>query len=128
MRIRLLSAVELDALRDTRLHDFLVQQHTDDVTRMTEALGSMYPANSDVTLETLQESLATHLKENGSIRTKVRDEAAIGGTPLDENGLYKAMAGWIIERQLAGRLDWNPQRRPRGTSRLRLPGRRRRND
>ncbi len=68
----------------------------------------MLQDRDEVDLVELREMLAANLAARPAVAELVREAVALGGTPLDEAELYRAVAVWIVDLQLGDGLVWRP--------------------
>lgn len=106
-RIRLPTERELALIADNNLHEALVATHADEVRRALDALLQAIPGDS-VTLELAVATLGRLLRAQDGIRALVVEVVALGTSPLDEEELFAALAGWVIDNQIGWGFPWDP--------------------
>lgn len=111
-QVRTLTERQLKAIGDNGLHAKLCDDLGDEVAAALDAFASGLSAQI-VHLDEITLGLAGLLRQQAGIKKQVQEIAALGGTPLTEGELYEAVAAWIIDNQLGGGLEWEPQQRPR---------------
>jgi hypothetical protein len=106
-RVRLLSDVELEAIKDNALHQAIIGDLAHDVRRALTSLEQSIPGES-VTLIVLTSTLAGLLRMQDGVRKTVMEIKALGGTSLDEDGLFEAIAKWVLDNQIGRGFVWDP--------------------
>lgn len=113
-RVRIPSEGELRAIKDHGLHQALVGDLRPDVENALEALNQGLQ-EVEVSLDTVTGTLAGLLPAQPGIRAVAQEVAELGGSALDENGLYLALAKWIVDNQIGKGFEWeasvSPERR-----------------
>ncbi len=110
-RVRLLADVELEAIKDNALHTAILGALADDVRRAPTSLEQSIPGES-VSLTDLTTALAGLLRMQDGVRKTVMEIRALGGTSLDEDGLFEAIAKWVLDNQIGGGFAWNAATEP----------------
>lgn len=111
-RLRTLTERQLRAIGDNGLHATLCEELGDEVAAALDAFAAAVPGNT-VHLDDITVGLAGLLRQQEGIKKLVQEVAALGGTALTEEDLYQAVAAWIVDNQLGGGLEWDPQRQPK---------------
>ena len=109
--IRTLTERQLKVIGDNGLHAKLCDNLKDEVGAALDAFAAGLPAQT-VHLDEITLGLAGLLRQQAGIKEQVQEIYGLGGTPLTEGELYEAVAAWIIDNQLGGGLEWEPQQRP----------------
>ncbi len=113
-RVRIPSDGELKAIKDHGLHQALISDLLPDVENALKALDRALQED-EVSLGTVTSTLAGLLPAQPGVRKLVREVAELGGSALDEAGLYAALANWIVDNQIGKGFDWEastpPERR-----------------
>lgn len=109
--LRTLSERQLKAIGDNGLHANLRGELEGEVAAALDAFAAALPTDT-VHLDDVTLGLAGLLRQQAGIKKLVQEVRALGGTPLTEDQLYEAIAAWIIDNQLGGGLEWEPQQRP----------------
>lgn len=110
-QLRTLTERQLEAIGDNGLHSTLCDELKDEVAAALDAFAAGLPANT-VYLEEIRFGLSGMLRQQKGIKKLVQEVAVLGGTGLTEEDLYEAVTAWIIDNQLGGGLEWDPQQRP----------------
>lgn len=110
-RIRLPSEGELKAIKDHGLHQALVDDLRQDVENALEALNQALQ-ETEVSLDTVVNTLAGLLPAQPDIRAVMQEVAGLGGSALDEAGLYLAAAKWIVDNQIGRGFEWEATQQP----------------
>lgn len=106
-RVRLPTERELKAIRDNALHQAIVDDLAAEVRRALDALMQAIPGDT-VSLEVLASTLARLLRAQDGVRALVVEVVDLGGSSLDEEELFTAMANWIIDNQVGRGFEWDP--------------------
>jgi hypothetical protein len=109
--VRTLTERQLKAIGDNGLHALLSDDLKDEVAAALDAFAAGLSAHT-VHLDEITLGLSGLLRQQGGVKKQVQEIVAIGGTELTESELYDAVASWIIDNQLGGGLEWDPQQRP----------------
>jgi len=109
--VRTLTERQLKAIGDNGLHATLCDDLDDEVAAALDAFAAGLSADT-VHLDEITLGLSGLLRQQAGIKKQVQEIAALGGTALTESELYDAVAAWIIDNQLGGGLEWDPQQRP----------------
>jgi hypothetical protein len=110
-RVRLTSARELKAIGDNGLHEAIVGDCAPEVSRALAAFVQAVPGQT-ITLDVAVGTLARLLSAQDKVRALVVEVAGLGGSALDEEALFMAMATWIIDNQIGRGFEWCPSDRP----------------
>jgi hypothetical protein len=109
--VRTLTERQLKAIGDNGLHSTLCDTLKNEVAAALDAFAAGLPTQT-VHLDEITLGLAGLLRQQAGIKKQVQEVTALGGTALTENELYEAVAAWIIDNQIGGGLEWDPQQRP----------------
>jgi hypothetical protein len=110
-RVRIPSSGELKAIKDNGLHQALVADLRADVENALTALDRAIQED-EVSLDTVTSTLAGLLPAQPGVRALVREVAELGGSALDEDGLYAALANWIVDNQIGKGFVWEASTKP----------------
>jgi hypothetical protein len=108
LRVRLVAARELKAIRIEGLHEEMCGRCEDEVRRSVEATAHLYPQGSEPHLDEVVQSLAANLQAMPNLHAAVQEAYQLGSTGLVESEFFEAMALWVIDNQLGEGLVWRP--------------------
>lgn len=113
--VRIPNQEELQMIKDHGLHQALVETLLPDVKNALDALDQALQED-EVSLETVINTLVGLLPAQPALRKVVREVDKLGGSTLGgENGIYVAVAKWIVDNQINKGFDWEastpPERR-----------------
>jgi hypothetical protein len=109
--LRTLTERQLRAIGDNGIHAELCDELEGEVATALDAFAAGLP-NDTVHLDDIALGLAGLLRQQEGIKKLVQEVRALGGTGLNENELFEAVAAWIIDNQLGTGLEWDPKQRP----------------
>lgn len=109
LRVRLLSARSLDAIKVEGLHEEMSGRCVEEVRRSLEATSHAYSGKSEPHLDDLVHLLAVNLQAQAKLRAAVQEAYQLGSTGLVEDEFFEAMAQWLIDNQLGDGLLWRPE-------------------
>lgn len=110
-RVRIPSDGELKAIKDHGLHQALVGDLLGDVENALTALDNALQED-EIPLGIVIDTMAGVLPAQPGIRALVREVAELGGSALDEDSLYVALANWIVDNQIGKGFEWEARTKP----------------
>lgn len=110
-RVRIPSDKELKAIKDHGLHQAVVGDLLNDVENALDALNQAIQGD-EVSLDVVIFTLTGLLRAQPSIRAMVSEVAELGGSTLDEDELYAALAKWTVDNQIGRGFEWEASNRP----------------
>jgi hypothetical protein len=86
----------------------MVERCHDEVQRALASVAQLFAGENEVFLARVQAVLTVNLSQMPRLRGVVEEAVALGGTTLDAEGFFRAMAVWIVDNQLQDGLYWEP--------------------